>query len=140
MGRTIKLSNETYLVNDYYSYFNEIRVGTWVNMKPLYRKSFTFRNIPIDQETWISWSDTYYGSGVDNIEEIVNFKAFYKRMQNGSLDSFQQVPNVHKYMDTWGSGIYDLKPGGFNFWVGSLAGFFTIGELVVTIEYTKTTD
>lgn len=140
MGKTIKLANDTYLVNEFYSYQKEIRIGTWVNNKLLYRKSFTFRNIPTNQESWISWSDTYYGSGVDNIEEIVNFKAFYKRMHDGSLDSFQQVPNVHKYLDAWGSGIYDLKPSGFRFWVGSLNGFYTIGELVVTIEYTKTTD
>ena len=141
MGKTIKLLNDTYLVNDYYSYVNETRVGTWVNNKPLYRKTFCFRNISTNQETFINWGDSAYGTGVQNIEEIINYKAFYKRGNpNGTLDTFQQVPNVHQYMNAWGSSIYDLKPNGFNFWVGSLNGYFTILELVVTIEYTKTTD
>lgn len=41
MSRTIKLTNETYLVNDLYS-TTEKRVGTWINGKPLYRKVVTF--------------------------------------------------------------------------------------------------
>ena len=37
MGKTIKLANETYLVNDIYR-TSETKIGIWINNRPIYRK------------------------------------------------------------------------------------------------------
>lgn len=113
---------------------SETRVGTWINGKPLYRKSKVF-----------SSSDTTFNYGgektlnldISNVDEITNYKAYYKR----SDGSFQQVPNSHSVMSYWGSSLYDFKTNGnCTFWIGTLYNVFTINYLVITIEYTKTTD
>ena len=132
-SQTIGYSQE--FVNKLNTYStNEIKVGTWINNKPIYRKTKVF-----------SSSDTTFNYGgektlnisISNVDEIINYKAFYKR----SDGSFQQVPNSHSVMSYWGSSLYDFKTNGnCTFWVGTLYNVFTIDYLVITIEYTKTTD
>ena len=64
MGRTIKLANDTYLVNDLYS-TTEKKVGTWIDGKPLYRKviQFDLSNETLDN----SYYSVYTGLNTSNI-------------------------------------------------------------------------
>lgn len=144
----IKIDNGIYDIKDttarnnfdiYTTY--EKRIGTWINGKPLYRQTFSYQNLGTNQETQLLWNNSVWQNTVSDIDEITNYEAFYQRYdQSNNLDSFQQVPNVHSNMGMWGSGIFDLKPTGCTFWVGTLAGAFTVHLLNITIEYTKTTD
>jgi hypothetical protein len=54
-------------------------IGTWVNNKPLYRQTFGFDNVPINAETAFHWNNSMYGNSLTNADEIINYKAFYKR-------------------------------------------------------------
>lgn len=120
--------------NTIYPYNSEIKIGTWVNSKPLYRKTKVFSS---SDTTFNYGGEKLLNMGISNVDEIINYKAFYKR----SDGSFQQVPNCHGTMAYWGSSIYDINTNGnFIFWVGTLGNSFTINYLVVTFEYTKTTD
>lgn len=120
--------------NTIYPYNSEIKVGTWVNNKPIYRKSKVFNS---SDTTFSYGGEKVLNMGISNVDEIINYKAFYKR----SDGSFQQVPNCHSNMSQWGSSLYDFNTNGnCIFWVGTLGNTFTINYLVITIEYTKTTD
>jgi hypothetical protein len=118
-----------------YGFYEQV-IGKWVNDKPLYRQSFSFTGPTPGQETVIAYNLNTSGNSVSNIDEVVNYKAFYKR----SDGSFQQVPNYHYDPNNWSNSIYDLSGTGFAFWVGNLNNSMTIDYLIVTIEYTKTTD
>ena len=137
--KTSDLTNDSgFITNKYYEYStDEKRIGTWINGKPLYSRTFGFNNLSLNQETVLNWNNTIYGgSALSNVDEIINYEAFYKRSDN----TFQIIPNVHADSSAWGCGVYDLNGNSFTFWVGSLYGVFSINYLIITIKYTKTTD
>lgn len=105
-------------------------IGKWIDGKSLYRKTKVFSS------GWELGNEVVFNIGVSDIAEILGYSAFYKRSDN----TFQIVPNTHAD-SAWNSSIYDFLPNGnFSFYVGSLLNEFTINYLVVTMEYTKTTD
>lgn len=135
-GNDIKLNFKSANItnNTIYPYNSEIKVGTWVNNKPIYRKTKVFSSSSF---TFKLGQENLLDMGISNLDEVISYKAFYRR----SDDSFQQVPNCHSNISQWGSSIYDIKPNGTcTFWIGTLANLFTINYLVLTFEYTKTTD
>jgi hypothetical protein len=116
---------------------SETRIGTWINGKPLYRQTFGFNVSNLGTETYFNWTDSLYNTNsISNVDEIINVKSFYKR----SDDTFQPVPTVNRELNYYGSGVFDFSGTGFRFYVGTLFNTFTINYLIVTIEYTKTTD
>lgn len=130
-------SDKTLLNNNANYYASEKRIGTWINGKPLYRQTFGFNVSNLGTETYFNWTDSLYNTNsISNVDEIINVKSFYKR----SDDNFQPVPTVNRELNYYGSGVFDFSGTGFRFYVGTLFNTFTINYLIVTIEYTKTTD
>jgi hypothetical protein len=131
-------ANTTFASKDVENYSTtEKRVGTWINGKPLYRQTFGFNVSNLGTETYFNWTDSLYNTNsISNVDEIINVKSFYKR----SDDTFQPVPTVNRELNYYGSGVFDFSGTGFRFYVGTLFNTFTINYLIVTIEYTKTTD
>lgn len=136
-GTGIEITGENIINNIQENYStNEQKIGKWINGKPIYRQTFGF-NVPnYGTETYFNWTESFYTNSISNVDEIINVKSFYKRSDN----TYQPVPNNHSQSSTWASGIYDFSGTGFRFWAGNLANAFTINYLIVTIEYTKTTD
>lgn len=100
---------------------NETRVGTWIDGRPIYRKtinipSFSINNISVD-------------TGLTTISEVIDFKGSFAR--NGYTRRYT-IDNI--YMEEWS---IDLSTG--------ILTIATNNQYVefsgyITIEYTKTTD
>lgn len=85
MGKTIKLLNDTYLVNDYYS-TDEIVIGKWVNGKTIYRKAINFilnsqwqliGNIPNIQNVIHIYGSSGIGYTIPYYRNSTNYVTFY---------------------------------------------------------------
>lgn len=104
-------------------------IGTWFG-KPLYMKTIVYTS------GWIIGGEASLTHGIANLDEIVSYKAKYLR----SDGSTQFIPTIHADIQRWASGIYDFSSTGFNIYIGTLNNNFTINKLIITLEYTKTTD
>ena len=130
MGRTIKLANETYLVNDLYS-STEKRIGTWINGKPIYRKVVEYDRTKLNA----SWSH-----GIANISRFTNISG----IANVGGD-YKQIPTIYIENDNlygrYSISLYSITTNSALIIAGS---YFTDNINSVTIylilEYTKTTD
>ncbi len=72
MGRTVRLPNDTYIVNDLYS-TNEKIIGKWIDNKPIYRKVVKY----VNNETIgaANQANRYYiPHGIDNLETVISCK------------------------------------------------------------------
>ena len=127
MGKTIKLANDTYLVNDLYS-TTEKRVGTWINGKPLYRKC-----VEIPATTISSSSTTIVNVSVGNVN-VVNVSGYVYV----STSKYRYSINGYRTIDYgW---RYDETNHGMQLIVAtSLSAEGTISGVAI-IEYTKPTD
>lgn len=117
MGKTIKLANDTYLVNDLYS-ITEKRVGTWINGKPIYRK--------VVHLTTVAGVNSF--GTISNLDELIDIKGAF-------TDGYNKLPsnfyfNQNSYIITW------INQTVLYYWCEGYVGFN--GNIV--IEYTKTTD
>ena len=99
--------------------FEEQRIGTWVDGKPLYQK--TIKVVPTNQES-------YFDLEVDNLDVCYVYDGYcvYDGVQYCMLDYLSQVC----------CSIFNLK---LNIYVAGDPGFRNI-PYIVTIRYTKTTD
>lgn len=125
--------------NSIYDY-TEKECGKWVDNKKIYKQTFKYNNVPINQETVLRWNNSNSGNTVSNIDKIIDYKACIDRYKtsDNTFESNQIIPIVHSNMTAWGCGIFDIKPSGFTIWVGSQLGWFYIDSLYITIYYTKT--
>lgn len=129
MSKTIKLKNDVYLdssvivhnrskISDILNYStNEVKIGKWIDGKPLYRitKRFYFNNDNFDV-------------GIPNLDKVVNM---YGRSEDGSRPiNFFVMFGTTYYISTWmyGSNLYNQLSNEY------------VGYYNVTFEYTKTTD
>ena len=103
----------------------EIRVGTWIDGKPIYRKSFTFT----------SFSDLAAGLA-NKIDYMVKIQC----MAHQTNKQWRNIPWTYRELvNTWCGGLYfDDASGNIYFQVGSDLGNIDKGLLI--LEYTKTTD
>ena len=108
----------------------ETKIGTWIDGKPLYRKTIIYTS------GFVIGGEKVFTHGIANLDEVVSYKAKYLR----SDDTTQFIPTIHSDMQKWASGIYDFSHTSFTLYVGSLNNDFTINKLIITLEYTKTTD
>lgn len=108
----------------------EQKIGTWIDGKPLYRKTIIYTS------GWIIGGEKTFEHGIANLGEVVSYKAKYLR----SDGTTQFIPTIHADMQKWASGIYDFSNAGFNVYIGTLGDNFTINKLIITLEYTQTTD
>lgn len=128
MGKTIKLANETYLVNDIYS-TNEVRVGTWTNGKPVYRKTYT-GTISLDSSGYYIIND----SSLKNIDTLLRLDCHLKDNY-----TFVPIPNIDDRLST----IYINSQWGYIGLIVKNRNYdsnFNNKECNIIVEYTKTTD
>lgn len=135
-----------------YSY-DEQRIGTWINGKPIYRKTLMCDNngnsgqrgaAPTPSNGYIVFGDN--GEIEDlNIEQYTNVHGVCKTYETdvslGRVAAnyvWQTIPRVvPKEMAEYAIGLGDLTPTGITVIFGSA---YSYAETYLTIEYTKTTD
>lgn len=103
----------------------ETRVGTWIDGKPLYRKT-VFGEIPDNQNFSVI-------SDIPNIDKIVSW--------NGGVNSSNgvfKVPIEHADSAAYITTVYDKNSGGLRAKTTHTA--YYNADIYITIEYTKTTD
>jgi len=129
VGKTIKLANDTYLVNDLYS-TTEKRVGTWIDGKPIYRIVYDLTMTPNSSGYFIYTGDS---ARIKKIKDIIRYDYFFEdgyiwgqAMFNGM--SFRPLYIQREY---GGIGFY-CSTGNINTFNGKRA--------IIILEYTKTTD
>lgn len=98
----------------------EKRIGTWIDGKPLYRKTFIQANSNV-----ISLS-------VLNFSKLFVTQNSYAKVSNGTIFPLQYGIGTTNYINAF----YNSSTGNMQFEVAG----YTISELVLTIEYTKATD
>lgn len=124
MGKTIKLQNDTYIANDLYD-GNEHIIGEWFG-KPLYRKIIIFPN-----GTGVTSLKSYLLSnyGITNIDEIYISKPSYYTLG--------QAHYPFQYND--GSAFEcNVSPTQLNLTITYSP--IANSKILITLEYTKTTD
>lgn len=109
----------------------EIRIGTWINGKPLYRKVINVGSKPTD--TTINISNV-----VSNLDTLVRISG---TAYNATFNQYYNIPNTHDTIASWFINAIiinkkDLQVRGGIGWnnVGGLTNIY------VVLEYTKTTD
>lgn len=115
---------------------DEKKIGTWINGKPIYQKTFTYTpNIA---------SRYQYQHRISNIDQIINSEAMLQRTNGQFVPLSMVYPNAPDLntLITWSSG-YQITKTDIETWIGS--SMFeqmdtTNYGIAVTIQYTKTTD
>ena len=106
----------------------ETKIGTWINGKPLYRKTYYVSSYPNSAILW-------FGTGVNNIDKVIYMGGY---ADNGNEVVFLSSSYANEYHDTL---VYDRVFSGHNNSIrvvtksnrSAYSGY-------VWIEYTKTTD
>jgi len=107
-------------VNSYST--DEVKIGdTWIDGKPIYRKTFIVPSFSINEIS--------VNTGLTTISNIVNWKGCFKRADINCLYSIDNA-----LMDEW---RFNYNTGIMNFKTNNQYVTFTG---YITIEYTKTTD
>lgn len=102
---------------------DEIRIGTWLDNKPIYRKSFYFTQ----------WSGLGLDTSLDNIDNMINASVTLKNSASGQWMKLACNPD--------GSyGFYIKKTGNTYKIFISNENVYTADAVCSFIEYTKTTD
>ena len=107
---------------------NEIRVGTWINGKPLYRKTYV-ETLSSQIEDNGSNTQHFIHPGITNVDDVVSM--------TGTIDNYQ-LPYIFK--DTNTSINYYNKNNNVIV-LNIYKTYWTAGtKIKLTMEYTKTTD
>lgn len=124
MGKTVRLPNDTFIVNDLYS-TNERIIGKWINGKPIYRRAYDISHITSSNTDLVNISSLHR-------DEIIKMYGFIKSSTNYiypiPLSDSSSNYSVIFYNGNSLRGRAALGSGG------------TISSAYVIIEYTKTTD
>ena len=115
---------------------DEKKIGTWINGKPIYQKTFTY--------TPDLASRCLYQHGISNIDQIINSEAMLQKTNGQFVPLSMVYPNTTDLntLITWSSG-YQITKTDIETWIGN--NMFeqmdtTNYGIIVTIQYTKTTD
>lgn len=115
---------------------DEKKIGTWINGKPIYQKTFTY--------TPDLASRCLYQHGISNIDQIINSEAMLQKTNGRFVPLSMVYPNATDLntLITWSSG-YQITKTDIETWIGN--SMFeqmdtTNYGIIVTIQYTKTTD
>lgn len=112
-------SSDSGVNQEAYSY-DEVRIGTWVDGKPLYRKVINTTS-PSKANAWIQ---------IAEVKQVDTFVSIQGTLVLGTLDR-QVIPNPKTYL-----GIRDVK----NPCMYTTASSETSKPVLLIVEYTKTTD
>lgn len=113
--------------NNVYSTEEQV-VGTWIDGKPLYRRTFQFKTPSTASTTFTSIANTE----IQDIENIVSW--------NGGINTSNgyKIPIEHVDSGAQTSILYDSGRHGLR--VFTKHAEYTNSDMFLTIEYTKTTD
>lgn len=109
------IANDVRIDNRYSN--SEIKIGRWVNNKPVYRSTFSY-SVP-------SGSISHKNTGITTVDEIVNLSVYYYL----SSDKYWRSITSYFHNDT----------GDITFGSAS-GGTIVTSKMVIIVEYTKTTD
>lgn len=104
----------------------EIKVGTWINNKPLYRKVINFGTLPNATEKQVA-------HGIGNLDTIVNIRGMAK---NPSTNSQFMIP----HSSTQNNAAIYVYGGSTYVTIGTGLNRAEFTQCYVILEYTKTTD
>ena len=109
---------------------SEIKVGTWIDGKPIYRKVYVYTN------KTITGDDVLTGSLISNLDRICF--TYLDMKTYASTGNWQIVPKSHPNNMNWNISYYYSTSSGFKLEAGSSA--LGTYDIYLTVEYTKTTD
>ena len=116
----------TKLLNTYST--NELKIGTWIDGKPIYRKTITTTSTSITTD-------------ITNFDTIISAKGMVYISESPG-DGWQPIPRVTSDVSTFGIGIGNIRNTNnvltAVLYIGTNYG--SIGNAYITFEYTKTTD
>ncbi len=112
----------------------EIRIGTWIDGKPLYRKVATFTNLSIGTTQTRTVMGNYSTWGV---EQITSLQAIVRTL-NWTKNSEWHITRLYNDAAHWVAVSADIVEKDFVF-VGQWE-YATNFNVTVILEYTKTTD
>lgn len=121
---------------------DEQRIGTWINGKPIYRKTIVYNVSNLSQTNY--WA--YYPADTNdtsisslNIEQYVNVNGITScTNQSVQTESWQPIPRVcPDANENYNIGIGDLNQKRIGVLFGNK---YNNATIYFTIEYTKTTD
>ena len=104
-------------------------IGTWIDGKPLYQKSLPVTGYSYGAESVISFN-------VPNIKRIVDYDLCAIR----SDGKFTILPQMHTNFTDWGAAAYDFTTNSFAMYLGRGFNTLTLSDMIITMQYTKTTD
>lgn len=107
---------------------DEVRIGTWIDGKPLYRKVILVEN-PVKGTT------TSVSSGVNNIKFVFLENAFIHKNDDGSCRPVMVADSLEPATTRI---IVQVAPSGLAYYLGT--NFQWFNSLYMIIRYTKTTD
>lgn len=111
--------------SDYYSTDEKI-VGVWTDGRPIYQRTFIVTNVSISANTI---SNVELGTGAENCELVSSF---------GSRSKEEPIP--YSWYSLQMMGVIDRTAGKFILCAYRSGSAFTIPEISMTYQYTKTTD
>ena len=107
---------------------DEVRCGTWIDGRPIYRKVFTGLNGLPSSASQKSWGSTV--TGLNNVDNVINIRGF---ASNGIWLNAIRPNGVANCIGLW----YDLDNQSIKVEVGTNRSSLT---LTVIMEYTKSSD
>ena len=139
INKKIYTKNDNGVYQEFYNETNrevystaEQRIGTWIDGKPIYRKT-------ILQNTFTA-GESEINHNISDVERIVNISGIAYRTDG----SAEPLPTLcpPEYIELWQLSVYDVNRTRYRIYVGSnlITDYARLGELYLTLEYTKTTD
>lgn len=111
----------------------EQKIGTWVDGKPLYKKTISMN--------YFEAGEKGYAHGISNVDKIIEYSGIGIRKDN----THQHIPAIvpPTYQADWQISVYDVSSTEYKLFIGeklvsSSSAYLT--ELYITFKYTKTTD
>lgn len=108
---------------------NETKIGTWIDGKPLYKKTFSFNELQSDG------NEHFYDLGIANIKSVTNLYGTYQFSQE---DIYVPI-NFYNFLTKEGTYMFvsNISSTGCRITYNSNLSSTLI---YITVEYTKTTD
>ena len=119
-------ANQGRLLNQKLNYYiEETIIGTWIDGRPVYRKTLYIESAS---------GNSNISHGISNLDMITN--AYGSFLQSGNYR--QKLPKIVNGNAAWSADFVDFTDTAFSLSIGSSIG--TATKISITLEYTKTTD
>ena len=127
LNNAISNLGNTSNISDNYSREEQV-IGTWINGKPIYKKTLEFNNMPINNNN--------FAHNIDNLDIVVNLTGTFRR-----ADGIIEILQRHDASPNWTVYIGDITNTDINITIGdSYQAKLAIANMYLTLLYTKTTD